>query len=623
MTHLILGVIGHVDHGKTALVRALTGMETDRLAEEQARGISIALGFAHLRLGEDEVDFIDMPGHERFVRTMVSGATGIDAVLLAVDAREGVMPQTSEHVDIAALLGVRRAVIAVTRADLADGARVAATARAAATLACRAGLAAGAPVVCSAATGDGLGALVDAIAAELPHALARPDEGAAWLPVDRAFSMAGHGTVVTGTLRGGTLAAGDTIAVMPGGQDVRIRGLQVHGRRVAGAQPGQRVAVNLRGIEPACVPRGAALARPATLAPAAWLSVRLQAADGAPPLPNGTSLRLLFGTRDVAARLRLLDTDALAPGAGAYAQLHCAEPVSLPARARFVLRGGAPVRAVAGGAVLDPQATRARRHMPAVLARLAALDGATPASIVSGELARAGAAGCRVADVARLAGVGAAQAAALLAGEGAVLTKGGEAIGRAAFEALIAKLPGAMAAHDAGVARTGLAALFPATPAGILDEAASRLLAAGTLMRDGAQLRVPRPEQDHRRARALADQAALIARALQEAGLSPPDAAWLAPDITARRLLDQLVRAGVVVRAPDRVLKRDILFHRDAIDQARRLLTALLTGEGLRTSEIGAALGISRKFSVPLLEHLDSVRFTRRVAERRVLAEPR
>ncbi len=619
MRRLVVGVIGHVDHGKTALVRALTGMETDRLAEEQARGISIALGFAHRRIGDGEVDFIDMPGHERFVRTMVSGATGIDAVLLAVDAREGVMPQTREHVDIAALLGVARAVIVVTRIDLASGAEVAATAAEAAALAAAAGLQAGPPLACSAQTGAGVEAVLAALEGELGRVAPREDRGAAWLPVDRAFSMAGHGTVVTGTLRGGSLAVGGEVEIVPGPVPARIRALQVHGRRVAEAQPGQRVAVNLRGVPPAAVGRGTALATPGTLGPSPWLSVRLRAVADAPPLPTGAMLHLLFGTGEAPARLRLLDADTLKAGGAAFAQLRCAAPVCVPAGARFVLRGGAPLRTLAGGTVLDPVAGRLRRHAPGAVARLAALDGATPAAIVAASLAAAGVRGATLAGLARLAGVGAAQAAGLLE-SGIVLTREGEAIGGDAFAAVLDALPRVLAGHADGLARHAVAGLLAPTPASVVEEAAARLVAAGTLARDGDRLRVRRPEQDDAAARLLAERAVRMARQLREAGLNPPDAQALAPDPGSRRLLDGLVRAGVVVRAPDRVQKREILFHRDAIAQARVTLAPLLAGQGLLVAEIGAALGISRKFSVPLLEHLDSVRFTRRVAERRVLA---
>ena len=620
MSRIVLGVMGHVDHGKTALVHALTGMHTDRLAEEQARGISIALGFAHFRVGGHEADLIDMPGHERFVRTMVSGATGIDAMLLVVDAARGVMPQTREHVDVARLLGVRRALLAISRADLAEPGRAQHTAGQAIGLLVAVGLEVAATVACSARTGEGVAALREAIGQLASHAVPAPDDGAPWLPIDRSFSLAGHGTVVTGTLRGGTLTAGDTMEVAPGGLAVRLRTLQVHGAKVGMALPGQRVAVNLRGAEPGQVARGAALAAPGALAPAAWLSVRLHAVADAPKLPTGARLRLLFGTAEVDARVRLLGCDVLEPGCSTLAQLHCEPPVCVPARARFVLRAASPPRTLAGGAVLDPQTSRARRHAPPVLAHLAALDGAAPAELVATELAQAGSAGASLSRLARLSGLGAPRVAAALAVQEAMVTRSGEAASRQAFAHLQDALGRAVAAAPAGVARTALAGLLPGAGPGLVDAAADRLLAAGSLVRDGAILRVPSPEHDARRARALQTRAAELTERLRTAGLSPPDIGALAPDLPARRLLDGLVRAGLVIRAPDRVQKREILFHRDAIDAARRALAPLLADRPLLVSEIGAALGISRKYSVPLLEHLDSVQFTRRVAERRVLA---
>ena len=281
---LLVGVIGHVDHGKTALVGALTGMQTDRLAEEQARGISIALGFAHMDVPGGQIDFIDMPGHERFVRTMVAGATGVDAVLLVVDAREGIKPQTVEHLDIAALLGIRLAIVAISKVDLVTP--EAATARAAEVVA---RVAASGLDVCGTASisvrsREGIGDLRDVLAASLPARPPARDDGFAYLPIDRAFSIAGHGTVVTGTLRRGGLAMTDDMEIAPAGTRVRLRGLQVHGRRVTQALPGQRVAVNLRDVSPAQVPRGTALATPGLLTPAHWITVALRAAPDAPPV---------------------------------------------------------------------------------------------------------------------------------------------------------------------------------------------------------------------------------------------------------------------------------------------------------------------------------------------------
>ena len=620
-------MIGHVDHGKTALVRALSGMETDRLAEEQRRGISIALGFAHFPADDAMIDLIDMPGHERFVRTMISGATGIDAVLLIVAGNEGIKPQTVEHVDIAVLLGVRRAVIAVSKADLVDEHEAAAVARKASAFATRAGLVATAPVLTSATTGQGVAALKQALVGTVREGGAPEDDGFPYLPVDRAFSVAGYGTVVTGTLRRGSLALGDELAVMPGGLAVRVRALQVHGATVGAASPGQRVAINLRGVEPAQVPRGTTLTARGLLASSVWLSVALRAVAGGPTLRTNARLALLVGTSEVEARLRLLDRDTLEPGATALAQLQCAEPVAIPARERFVLRTLSPPVTVGGGRVVEPVAARRRRHAPDVLARLAALADAEPAEIVAAEVARAGAAGVRLDGLARLAGVAPARAAAMLGDAPVVIGRGGVAMTEAALDAVLAQIPVRLAASEPaypnGLSRDQLAALLPEAGPAVLDEAIARLVASGTLLHAGGSLRVRREAREQDRAREEAARAVRLTETLRRGGLSPPDPAKLAPDAQTKRLLDRLVREGVAVRTLDRVQKREILFHREVVEAARRQLAPLLAKPpGLLTGEAGAALGISRKYSVPLLEYLDATGFTRRAGDRRMLARP-
>ncbi|WP_331308771.1 GTP-binding protein [Methylobacterium oryzae] len=270
---LLVGVIGHVDHGKTALVRALTGIETDRLKEERARGVSIVPGFALLTSEQGEIDLVDLPGHERFVRAMISGATGMRAVLLAVDAHEGIKPQTVEHLEIATLIGVRRGVLALTKAELATPETLAARAAEIAAVAARAGIEAGPVIVTSTVTGAGVSELAAALSALLPETEAGREDGFPYLPVDRVFSRPGFGTVVTGTLRRGPLAVGDTVEIAPGGRTATVRGLQIHGRAVERAEPGRRTAVALRGIELNEIARGQALSLPGLLAPSPWLDV--------------------------------------------------------------------------------------------------------------------------------------------------------------------------------------------------------------------------------------------------------------------------------------------------------------------------------------------------------------
>jgi selenocysteine-specific elongation factor len=359
---LLVGVIGHVDHGKTALVRALTGVETDRLKEERARGVSIVPGFALLAAPQGEIDLVDLPGHERFVRAMVSGATGMRAVLLAVDANEGIKPQTIEHLEIARLIGVRRGVLALTKADLATADVIAARSAEIAAAASRAGLVAGPVIATSTVTGAGVADLSGALTALLADAEPGTDDGFPYLPVDRVFTRPGFGTVVTGTLRRGPLAVGDTVEIVPGGRSAVVRGLQIHGRPVERADPGRRTAVALRGVGLDEIARGQALSMPGMLAPGTWIDVALAAAASAEgPLASGTACRLLFGTTEVEARLRLLDRDALEPGSSTQAQLHLAEAAAVPAGEPFVLRLDSPPATVAGGRVLDA-ASRGRVH---------------------------------------------------------------------------------------------------------------------------------------------------------------------------------------------------------------------------------------------------------------------
>ena len=617
----MLGVVGHVDHGKTALVRALTGMETDRLPEERRRGVSIALGFAQAAFGGVEADLVDMPGHERFVRTMVSGAAGVDAVLLVVSAAEGIKPQTVEHVEVAALLGVRRAVIAVSKADLAAPEAAAEVGAAAGALLAAHGMAAAAPTPVSALTGAGLDALREAIAATLARAPAPADDGFAYLPLDRGFTLAGHGTVATGTLRRGALAAGGDYVLLPAGTPVRLRGLQQHGAAVEQAAPGGRLAVNLRGVGPLQAGRGAALATADAVAVSRWWTVELTAAASAPELADGARLVLLHGTAEVEARVRLLDRDALAPGETAPAQLHAASPVAAPARERFILRVASPPRTVAGGRVLDPQARRLRRRDPAVLARLAALACADAAGVVRLELEAAGARGAPRLRLARLAGVSTARAEALAA-PAAVALRDGLQVSASAFQAagaaLMRTLGEAEAAQPNGVARRRLAALLPEASEPVIDALVARLAAAGRVRVEGAAVRLVHASAEAVRARAAEVLRARVAEAARRGGLSPADPEG--PPRELRPVIDALVREGVLVRTLDRVQKREVLFHREAVAHAREVLGPLLAAPGLRVGEAGAALGVSRKFAVPLLEHLDAVQFTRREGDRRVLA---
>ncbi|MCJ2138216.1 selenocysteine-specific translation elongation factor [Methylobacterium sp. J-026] len=623
---LLVGVVGHVDHGKTALVRALTGIETDRLKEERARGVSIVPGFALLPSARGEIDLVDLPGHERFVRAMVSGATGMRAVLLAVDAQEGIKPQTVEHLEIARLIGVRRGVLALTKSDLATPETLAARTAEIAAAAARAGLEAGPVIPTSTVTGAGIADLTASLAALLAEAEPGSDDGFPYLPVDRVFSRAGFGTVVTGTLRRGALAVGDTVEIVPGGRSAVVRGLQIHGRPVDRAEPGRRTAVALRGVGLDEIARGQALALPGLLAPSAWLDVAITAAASATDaLGSGTACRLLFGTTEVEARLRLLDRDALEPGASAQAQLHLAESVAVPAREPFVLRLDSPAATVAGGRVLDPGSRRRRRHDPRVLADLAALAAGQPAKAIAVRLGQAGAAGAPLVDLARLAGAAPARVRAMLSEAGA-LEIGDRFVGAGAFEALRTGILATLAQHhrdnpmEHGIALERLSRSL-ALPDALTGTALRTLAAAGTVVQAGTLWR----RADFDPARNESEAARKLEQIFRRAGLNPPDETEaVGRDVRRREALTYLVGAGTVIRAVDRVQRRAVLFHREAVASARTRLVdafpqAATPETGFLAREAGAALGISRKFSIPLLEHLDATGFTRRAGDRRVI----
>ena len=622
MARLVLGVMGHVDHGKTALVRALTGQETDRLAEEQRRGISITLGFAHLTVGPDmTLDLIDMPGHERFVRTLIAGATGIDAMLLVVSANEGIKPQTIEHVHIAGLLGLSRVVLALTKVDLVPLERAAQVGSEVLSLLVRAGLKPCSVVMTSAARGQGMEELRQALKTLAATQPPRSTDGLAYLPIDRAFSISGHGPVVTGTLRGADVAATDTLELLPGNRTVRVRGVQVHGESIGAAFPGQRVALNLRDVETGDLKRGMVLAAPGTLTPSEWLTVAIRTVHGAPPLKGGMRLRMLFGTDELDVRLRLLDREVLEAGQEGLAQLHAAERVSVPAGECVILQGHSPSQIVAGGRVLEPGVHRLRRNHLPTLERLEDLRTLPAADLVAAEARRAGRGGTTLQHLSRLTALAQRRVVELLQSHPVIITRSGWVIWKADLDSLLSRIPVLLAPHASGLSRNELLSELPATGAQVLDEVLERLRAGGTIIERGSLLLIPRPEREKLHIREETELASRIAETLRHARLTPPSPTEIVTSRQSKRAMDLLLRKGVVVRTVDRAKGREILFHRDAIEDAQRRLAPLLERPpGLLVTEIGAALGISRKYSMPLLDHLDTIQFTRRIQDRRIRA---
>lgn len=625
MTAAVVGVIGHVDHGKTALVRALTGVDTDRLEEEKRRGISIALGFAVLRTAGAVIDLVDMPGHERFVRTMISGATGLDGVLVVIDANEGIRPQTREHLDIARLIGIHRGVVALTKVDIARREQIAEHRDAINSLLESAGFSPMPMIVCSAQTGEGLSDLAGALDELARNSMPRADCGFAYLPIDRVFAVPGFGPVVTGTLRRSSLAVGDDLELVPVGLRAKARNLQIHGEPVRKALPGRRTAVAVRGVELGDLRRGMAIATPGTILHSTWIDVVIRVLGAGPrALENGQQLRLLFGTTEVGARLRLLEQGALEPGQDAVAQLHCAEDIAVPAREPFILRLASPPMTVAGGTVLAPAARRRRRgQVPQHLVHLAS---GNPDRAIAAFLKAAGTAGVGLNDIAQMAGLADSRIASLLPPSAVRLARDliiDERSWQTLRQSVLARLaelhrneplqPG----HSREMLRNA------AAPGDVLDAVVNRLVVTGEIvcerglfrLRDFDPVAMP-PSASH-----LVSE---IERAFLAGGLMPPDIHAVTTGDSRYAALRWLIHAGTLVRTMDRVQQREIVFHRQAVERAADLVRERLDREeGFLAREAGVIWGVSRKYSIPLLEHFDATGLTRREGDRRFVVAAR
>ena len=363
MKHVIMGTAGHVDHGKTALVQALTGIDTDRLGEEKQRGLTIELGFAPFAMPEGgQLSIIDVPGHEKFIKNMVAGIMGIDLVLLVIAADEGIMPQTREHVDIINLLGVRQGVVALTKSDLVDNDWMEMVAEEVREFLGSTSLA-GAPLVpVSAKTGEGIPRLVEIIAAEANRASATVGDGVFRLPVDRVFIMEGHGTVVTGTIYGGSIQRGSQVVILPQNHTAKVRSIQVHGRKLDEASAGERCALNLTGIASDMIKRGDTITYPGKLGPTRQFDAVMTSVPSSLVITHGQRVRLHLGTMEVMSRLRVIGTDDIAPGTKGYVQFYTEEPVVTSRGDRYIVRSYSPVTTIGGGQVLLPSAPRRRRH---------------------------------------------------------------------------------------------------------------------------------------------------------------------------------------------------------------------------------------------------------------------
>jgi selenocysteine-specific elongation factor len=608
-------------------VCALTGTDPDRLKEEKERGITIDLGFAHAELGDGVVaSFVDVPGHERFVRNMLAGAHGIDAAVLVVAADESVMPQTREHFHICRLLGIPRGLVALTKCDLAD-----ADAQAVAELEARELVAGsfleGRPVVrVSARTGAGLDALRAALLDLAREAPERPADGLLRLPIDRVFSLKGFGTVVTGTLAGGELRDGEELEAVPSGRRARVRGLQVHGAAVDRARAGTRTAANLAGVEVEELGRGDVLVRPGTLPSTSILDVELTLLAGARELRDGARVRVHAASAEVLARVRLLDGDGLAPGASGLAQLRLESRAAAGRGDRLVLRSYSPPETIGGAVVLDPLAPRRSRASRASVARLRAAEGVAAAALAVIE--ESGAAGVAAPVLAARATVPLAGLLAVLAAEPTVALLGQEptvAVSVAALAALReAAVAGVAGFHARQPLKPGMpreelrSRVFGAAPPAAFDRVLADLAAAGrikvlaeAIALSTHQVTLNPGETEARR---------VLLDASREAGLAGVEARPLAEQSGKDvRLLERVSRVLVTEKLLDRV-GEGLLVHREHLDALKQdVRRRFPPGSKLEVGAFKEMTGLSRKHVIPLLEYLDRERVTRRAGGERVV----
>ncbi len=632
---VILGTAGHIDHGKTTLVKALTGIDTDRLKEEKQRGITIELGFAHLTLPSGiRLGIVDVPGHERFIKNMVAGASGVDLVALVIAADEGVMPQTREHLEICQLLGVKSGVVVITKKDLVDEEWLELI-KEDITEAMKGTFLEGAPMVAvSAVTGEGLEELIkvlDELVAQIPD---RPAEGPFRLPIDRVFVIKGFGTVVTGTTISGRIGLGDEVMVYPKGLKTKVRRIQVHGEDRDFGEAGQRTALNLQGIEKEEIERGDVVAHPGVLQPSYILDIDLQYLSSAPrPLAHNTRVRFHLGTSEILGRVVLFGQEKVLPGQKVLAQIRLETPVACWRGDHFVIRSYSPMITIGGGVVLDPLARRRKRSQRHQLEELKLLRDGEPQEIILYHLDRAGVLGLTKEKIAlrvSIFGQALEEILRVLSNQGKV--KRVQVEGRDLYlstkiyqrlkEEILTRLK---KFHEKFPLRMGLSKedLRQRLPSGlearVFEKMLEELEKKGKIFREKELVRLATHQI------VLAEDLGRLKRQIEEAfrreGFQPADKDEILsrfrenPSLTME-IFGLLLKEGRLVR-----IKENLVYHAEVLEEIKkRVLEFFKTHSEMAVGDFRKLTeGASRKYLIPLLEYLDQQKITIRLGDKRVL----
>ncbi|HSW39344.1 MAG TPA: selenocysteine-specific translation elongation factor [Acidobacteriota bacterium] len=631
MKYVIVGTAGHIDHGKSALVRALTGIDPDRLREEQLRGITIDLGFANLDLGDVQIGFVDMPGHEKFVKNMLAGVGGIDFVILVVAADESIMPQTREHFDICSLLGVGAGIVAITKTDLADTEMIGLVVDEVEETVKGSFLESAAVIPISVKTGEGIDRLKQAIHDLAMSSRPRPSDRLLRLPIDRAFSIRGFGTVVTGTLTSGEIKKDQEIEFVPGGLKARVRGVQVHGAMTDIAVAGQRTAVNLQGIDLARVERGMVVTAPNIFRSTQILDVRLSLLPEAKPLKNLVKVRFHQGTLEVLARVALINQDTLMPGTSAYAQLRLDKPVFCLHGDAFIIRRFSPTITIGGGVILHPNPSKHKTTDKHIHALLRQLDGGDLAAKIPVLLETDAKRAMNLNELNALIGMPDRNLVSVCSD----LAKAGKVIMIPALSPILI-LPETAASlqkeslaqieefHKENPLQKGISReelrkrFFDDLPLDVFRCCLDQLVAQrkisvfeDTVSLYGREIQLSAGSQKLREA---------IEDYLKQQGFQAPSLQELQSAVSGdaeefRRVFFWMIKEKIISKLAD-----DLVFHHSILEaMRRRMKESFPNGTRFSVGALKELFGISRKHAIPLLEHLDREKFTRRVGNDRLI----
>ena len=631
--NIILGTAGHVDHGKTALIKTLTGIDTDRLKEEKERGITIELGFAPLTLANGQkIGIVDVPGHEKFVKNMVAGAGGIDLVVMVIAADEGVMPQTREHLEICGLLGINRGLVALTKADMVDEDWLALVQEDIRDFLKGTFLETSPIIPLSSLTGVGLPDFLAALGKIISTLDERTDSGLFRLPVDRVFTMKGFGTVVTGTLASGKIKIGDTVEIMPYGAKAKIRGIQIHNEASEMAEGGQRTAINLQGTDRTTIERGYVLTRVSTFEASSRLDIHMKYLAGAgKKLKNRTLVRFHTGTSETISRIILPDREKIEPGEETYAQIIPKTPVVAMSGDRFVIRSYSPITTVGGGEIIDPLAKKRRKHtMPGEEERLHRGTGEEKTNII---LERAGLDGIPSQSLSIRTGLSPGEQEKILENmlskKNALLLDRDERriVSSRAYRDLQDRVTSEIGAyHKKHPLKEGLSREELRTTLGgyidprLFNKAIKDLEGDGKIIAEKENVRI-----EGHRINLKDEEVRLreeIAGIYRDSGLTPPSTKEIMERFSKeRKALTDILAVMTNTKALVRV-NEDLYFYKESIDRLKKDYRELLIRDGKASpASFKEMTGLSRKFIIPLMEFFDKTKLTIRVKDHRILRE--